>query len=188
MTGTPDAAAAQAGREDEARLREIVELDLLSPGVDDILQATVDEAAGRLRLPKAMVTVVLDQAQFFAAHHGLDGWQLEARGTPVEWSFCALAVASGEPFVVEDATTHPLTRDNPLVVQEDIRCYAGIPLVSSRGHALGTLCVIGTEARTFSAEDLDVLRGLAGKAVRRIEERRTADSGGQGESIVSPPR
>jgi GAF domain-containing protein len=119
-----------------------------------------------------MVTVVLDQAQFFAAHHGLDGWMAEARGTPVEWSFCALAVASGEPFVVEDATTHPLTRDNPLVANEGIRCYAGIPLVSSRGYALGTLCVIGKESRSFSDADLDVLRELAEKAVWRIEERR----------------
>jgi GAF domain-containing protein len=120
-----------------------------------------------------MVTVVLDQAQFFAAHHGLDGWQLETRGTPVEWSFCALAVASGEPFVVEDATTHPLTRDNPLVAHEGIRCYAGIPLVSSRGHALGTLCVIGKEPRTFSDAELETLRTLSEQAVRRIEERRT---------------
>jgi len=173
MTGKIDDAAARAGREDEARLREIVELDLLSPGVDDILQATVAEAAGRLGLPQAMVTVVLDQAQFFAAHHGLDGWMAESRGTPVEWSFCALAVASGEPFVVEDATTHPLTRDNPLVAHEGIRCYAGIPLVSSRGHALGTLCVIGKESHTFSGADLEVLHALAEKAVHRIEERRT---------------
>jgi GAF domain-containing protein len=171
MTGPVDAAAAE--RENEARLREIVELDLLSPGVDDILQAIVVEAARRLGLPQSMVTVVLDQAQFFAAHHGLDGWMAESRGTPVEWSFCALAVASGEPFVVEDATTHPLTRENPLVAYEGIRCYAGIPLVSSRGHPLGTLCVIGKVPHTFSDADLETLRGLAGQAVRRIEARRT---------------
>jgi GAF domain-containing protein len=173
MTTQIDVAAAQRGREDEGRLREIVELDLLSPEVDDILQATVKEAAERLGLPQAMVTVVLDQAQFFAAHHGLDGWQAESRGTPVEWSFCAIAVASGEPFVVEDATTHPLTRENPLVAHEGIRCYAGIPLVSSRGHALGTLCVIGKEPHVFGDADLDALRALSEQAVRRIEERRT---------------
>jgi len=171
MTGPMDAAAE---RENEARLREIVELDLLSPEVDDILQATVAEAAGRLGLPQAMVTVVLDQAQFFAAHHGLDGWMVESRGTPVEWSFCAIAVASGEPFVVEDATTHPLTRDNPLVAYEGIRCYAGIPLVSSRGHPLGTLCVIGKVPHTFNDADMETLRALSEQAVRRIEERRTS--------------
>lgn len=172
MTTKIDAAAAQRGREDEARLREIVELDLLSSEVDDILQATAEEAADRLGLPQALVTVVLDQAQFFAALHGIDGWLAEARGTPVEWSFCAIAVATGEPFVVEDATTHPLTRDNPMVEYEGVRCYAGIPLVSSRGYPLGTLCVIGKVQHTFSDADLETLRGLAEKAVRRIEERR----------------
>lgn len=172
MSGDTHAAAARAVREDAARLREIVELDLLAPGVDAILQATVEEAAARLGLPQAMVSVVLDQAQFFAAHHGLSGWMREARGTPVEWSFCAHAVANNAPFVVEDATTHPLMRDSPLVTQEGIRCYAGIPLVSSRDFPLGTLCVVGTEARTFSEDDLDVLRELARQAVDRIEARR----------------
>ena len=164
-------------RDDEARLREIVELGLLSPETDPILQDTVEEAARRLNLPKALVTVVLDQAQFFAAHHGVDGWLAETNGTPVEWSFCAHAVATGEPFVVEDATTHPVTRDNPMVTVEDVRCYAGIPLVSSRGHALGTLCVIGTEPRAFREDELDALRGLARKAVARIEARREARQG-----------
>jgi GAF domain-containing protein len=166
-----------SGREvlaDAGRLQEIVDLDLLSPDVDEILRQTAETAAARLRLPMSMVTVVLDEAQFFAAHHGLTGWMAETRGTPVEWSFCANAVISREPFVVEDATTHPAVKDNPLVANDGIRCYAGIPLVSSRGHALGTLCVIGTEARTFSDDDLDALRGLAKKAVERIESRRSA--------------
>jgi GAF domain-containing protein len=171
--GNPSVAAPDPVRDDEARLREIVELGLLSPESDAILQATAEEAARRLGLPKAMVTVVLDQAQYFAAHHGVDGWQLESGGTPVEWSFCAHAVSTREPFVVEDATTHPVTRDNPLVTAEDLRCYAGIPLVSSRGHALGTLCVIGTEPRAFRDDEIDVLRELAARATARIEERRT---------------
>ncbi|HKP75316.1 MAG TPA: GAF domain-containing protein [Longimicrobiaceae bacterium] len=168
----PGIAPHDPSRDDEDRLREIAELGLVSPETDAILQATVDEVAERLGLPKAMVTVVLDQAQYFAAQHGVDGWQRDAGGTPVEWSFCAHAVASREPLVIEDATTHPLTRDNPLVTQEDIRCYAGIPLISSRGHALGTLCAIGTQPREFRHDEIDVLRELAAKAVRRIEERR----------------
>jgi GAF domain-containing protein len=157
---------------DTARLEEIAELDLLGPGVDDILQATAEEAAERLHLPMSLVSVVTDQAQFFAAHHGLTGWLREARGTPAEWSFCANAVRSGEPFVVEDAATHPLVRENPLVTEDGIRCYAGIPLVTTRGHALGTLCVLGTESHTFTSDEMDTLRALAARAVERIEERR----------------
>lgn len=174
---TSSLAPADPSRDAEARLAEIVELGLLSPETDPILLETAEEAARRLDLPKALVTVVLDQAQYFAAHHGVDGWLAESNGTPVEWSFCAHAVATREPFVVEDATEHPITRDNPMVTVEDVRCYAGIPLVSSRGHALGTLCVIGTEPRAFRDDELDVLRELAEKAVARIEARRDERQG-----------
>lgn len=157
---------------DPARLAEIAELGLANPEVDEILQAMVDEAAERLSLPTALVSIVLDEAQRFAAHRGLGGWIAEAGGTPVEWSFCANSVRSGEPFIVEDATTHPLVKDNPLVQLEGIRCYAGFPLVTSRGHVIGNLCVIGGEQRTFSESDLRTVRELAARAIERIEERR----------------
>jgi GAF domain-containing protein len=157
---------------DPARLAEIAALGLTAPEVDAVLQETVDEAAAALNLPTALVSVVMGEAQYFAAQHGLTGWMAEAHGTPVEWSFCANAVQSGEPFVVEDATTHPVTRDNPLVRFDNLACYAGIPLVTATGHALGTLCVIGNEPRSFTEAEMDVLRGLAKKAMTRIEERR----------------
>lgn len=157
---------------DTARLEEIAALGLTRAEVDEVLQATVDEAAARLDLPTALVTVVLDEAQWFAAHTGLSGWLAEARGTPVEWSFCANAVRSGEPFVVEDATTHPLVKDIPLVHLDGVRCYAGVPLTTSTGHTLGTLCVTGTEPRTFTEAEMDTLRDLAKTAIARIEARR----------------
>ncbi|HYR09528.1 MAG TPA: GAF domain-containing protein [Longimicrobium sp.] len=157
---------------DPARLAEVAALGLTAPEVDEVLQETVNEAAAALNLPTALVSVVMGEAQYFAAQHGLTGWMAEAHGTPVEWSFCANAVQSGDPFVVEDASAHPLTRENPLVHFENVRCYAGIPLVTSSGHTLGTLCVIGNEPRSFTEAELDLLRGLAKKAITRIEERR----------------
>jgi GAF domain-containing protein len=157
---------------DTARLAEIAALGVTEAEVDSVLQQTVDEAAARLNLPTAMVSIVMDEAQWFAAHTGLSPWLAEARGTPVEWSFCANAVRSGEPFVVEDATTHPLVKDIPLVALDNVRCYAGIPLTTSTGHTLGTLCVIGNEPRSFSEAELDVLRGLARTAIDRIEGKR----------------
>jgi GAF domain-containing protein len=156
---------------DPRRLSAIAERGLKAPGVDEILQQTVDEAAERLDLPIGLVSIVMDSAQVFAAQRGLEGWIKEANGTPVEWSFCANSVRSGEPFVVEDAETHPLVRENPLVTLDGIRCYAGIPLVTHDGHVLGNLCVLGSEARSFSEDDLQLLRGLARRAMERIESR-----------------
>ncbi|HEU4885140.1 MAG TPA: GAF domain-containing protein [Longimicrobium sp.] len=166
MTGSGDVLR------DPARLEEIAALGLTAPEVDAVLQQTVDEAAAAFNLPTAMVSVVMGEAQYFAAEHGLTGWMAETHGTPVEWSFCAYAVESGEPFVVEDARTHPRTKDNPLVHYDNLRCYAGIPLVTSTGHTLGTLCVTGTEPRSFTEAEMDVLRGLAKTAMERIEARR----------------
>jgi GAF domain-containing protein len=161
---------------DIERLQEIVDLGLLSPEADAILQEIAAEAATRLHMPISTVTVVLDEAQFFAARHGVDGWMAQSLGTPVEWSFCAHSVASREPFVVDDATTHPTVRHMPIVEHDAVVCYAGFPLISSRGHALGTLCVIGHEPHAFTADELEILRSLADRAVARIEERRPAST------------
>jgi GAF domain-containing protein len=156
----------------EARLQEIAELHLTDPEMDPELRSIAARAAESLGLPIGVVSIVLDQAQYFAAAHGLRGWLAEVRGTPVEWSFCANAVRSREAFVVENALANPLVSQSPLVTQEGVRCYAGIPLITSRGHVLGTLCVAGIEQHAFPPEDIDKLRALAADAVRRIEARR----------------
>lgn len=158
---------------DAGRLAEIADLDLLSDDVDPILRDVAARAASALGLPVSLVSVVLDEALHVAAAHGIDGlWLADTRGHPVEWSFCATSVRTRAPFVVENAETHPDHAANPLVTQDGVRCYAGVPLVSSRGHVLGNLCVVGLEERAFSGEDVALLRELADEAVRRIEARR----------------
>ncbi|HEX8318775.1 GAF domain-containing protein [Longimicrobium sp.] len=158
---------------DEQRLQEIHDLDLLSSDVDPILQDVAAEAASRLGLPVSLISVVLDEALHVAGMHGPEGlWLAETRGHPVEWSFCATSVRTRDAFVVENAETHPDHHDNPLVTQDGVRCYAGVPLISSRGFVLGNLCVVGLEQRSFSEGDVGVLRELADQAVRRIEARR----------------
>lgn len=158
---------------DADRLAEIVELDLLDPDtVDPILQDVAGRAADGLGLPVSLVSVVLDEALHVAASHGIEGlWLGDTRGHPVEWSFCATSVRTRDAFVVENAETHPYHRTNPLVLQDGVRCYAGVPLISSRGFVLGNLCVVGLEARSFSQDEMVFLRTLAAEAVQRIEER-----------------
>ena len=158
---------------DAARLQEIADLDLLSPEVDPILADVAALAAARLELPVSLISVVLDEALHVAGSHGIDGlWLGETRGHPVEWSFCATSVRTRDAVVVESATADPYHGTNPLVTQDGVRCYAGVPLISSRGHVLGNLCVVGLEERSFTAEEVEILRELAREAVRRVEERR----------------
>jgi GAF domain-containing protein len=158
---------------DIERLQEIADLGLLSSEIDPILQDIASRAATRLGMPVSLVSVVLDEALHVAGSHGIDGlWLGETRGHPVEWSFCATSVRTRDAFVVENAPAHPEHSTNPLVTQDGVRCYAGVPLISSRGYVLGNLCVVGLEERTFAEEEMQVLRELAVEAVKRIEDRR----------------
>jgi GAF domain-containing protein len=159
---------------DLERLQEITDLGLDSPEVDEILDAIVRDAAEALDLPIGVVSVVMDEAQYFKAMHGVDGWMGAARGSPVEWSFCRNVVTGKAEFVVENALEHEVMKDSPLVTSEGIRCYAGIPLVTSQGNVVGSFCVQGHEERSFTEEDLEVLRTFARRAMERIESHRPA--------------
>jgi GAF domain-containing protein len=158
---------------DLGRLEEIAELGLVDGAADAILADVATRAATALGLPVSLVSVVLDEALHVAAAHGITGmWLDDTRGHPLEWSFCATSVRTREAFVVENAAAHPTHATNPLVTQDGVRCYAGVPLISSRGFVLGNLCVVGMEERTFEDADLATLRDLAREAVVRIESRR----------------
>jgi signal transduction protein with GAF and PtsI domain len=160
---------------DLGRLQEIADLDLLAPDVDPILHDIATRAAERLALPVSLVSVVLDEALHVAAIHGPEGhWLGDVGGHPVEWSFCATSVRTRQPYVLERAAEDPYHRTNPLVTEDGVRCYAGVPLISSRGYVLGNLCVVGMEERTFAGEEMAALRDLAAEAVGRIETRRRA--------------
>lgn len=159
------------------RLQEIADLDLLSSEVDPILQDVASRAAAQLSLPVSLISVVLDEALHVAASYGIDGlWLGETGGHPVEWSFCATSVRTRDAYIVERAERDPYHKTNPLVVQDGVRCYAGVPLISSRGFVLGNLCVVGLEERQFTEAEIEELRSLAALAVERIEARRVLPS------------
>ena len=159
---------------DGERLQELLDLDLLSDREDPILQKLVSEATEELGLPIGLVSIVLHNAQYFAASKGLQGWLKEVRGTPLEWSFCVNVVRDDAPFVVEDASHHPKVKDNPLVSQDGIRSYAGVPIRSRKGKVLGSFCVIGDRQRRFTEEEIERLNQWADRAVARLEERRNS--------------
>lgn len=162
-----------------SRLEEITKLGLASKHQHPALQELVDTACDELGLPIGLVSIVLDGAQYFAVMRGLSGWLEKARGTPIEWSFCANVVAQREPFVVTDATEDPRLQGNPLVSQEGIHAYAGVPLETSKGEIVGSFCVIGNEQRSFTEEDVDLLRRLAADAMRHIEQGRLPEGRGE---------
>ncbi|MDA0367461.1 MAG: PAS domain-containing protein, partial [Proteobacteria bacterium] len=112
--------------------------------------------------PIALVTLVDQQRQWFKARYGL-----EASETPREVAFCAHAINQDDIFEVSDTQSDPRFTGDPLV-----RSYAGAPLVTDDGFAIGTLCVIGHEPRTLSPEQRDALKVLSDQVVMQLENRR----------------
>ncbi len=108
-------------------------------------------------VPVALVSLVDEERQWFKSVQGL-----ETRETSRDVAFCAHAILSPDPLVVEDAHADPRFSDNPLVVGvPGVRFYAGQPLLDPDGQPLGTLCVIDREPRAFRAEHRELLALLA---------------------------
>jgi len=79
--------------------------------------------------------------------------------------------------VIEDARIHPLVRDSLAVRDLGAVAYAGIPLITQAGHALGTLRVIERKPRAWTSEQIETLKTLAAAALAQIELRAAARSG-----------
>ncbi|GGC97713.1 PAS domain S-box protein [Halopseudomonas salina] len=121
----------------------------------------------------ALISLVGDDIQWFKSRQGLD-----AAETGRDVSFCGHAILQNEIFVVADATKDHRFSDNPLVLDApQIRFYAGAPLQTDPDnaegpHKIGTLCLIHSQPRTLSKEDLQTLRDLADLVELEIRQAR----------------
>lgn len=117
-------------------------------------------------VPIALVNFVDEHRQWCKASRGLD-----LEDTAREFSFCAHAAASRKTLVVEDAREDIRFAENPFVTgPPGIRFYAGAPLMTPNGYALGAVCLIDTaRPRTFSTADVATLEDLAALAMREIK-------------------
>ena len=151
------------------RLAALAEFDALHPELDPRLDEIVTLARALFDVPIALVSLVEQDRQVFAARSGLAACE-----TGREVSFCSHALGSADILVVPDALLDPRFCDNPLVTGEPfIRFYAGVPLCTSEGYDIGTLCVIDTRPRNgFSGRDRKALRDLAKLVLDQLELRR----------------
>jgi eukaryotic-like serine/threonine-protein kinase len=84
-------------------------------------------------------------------------------------------ILDDEPWIVTNARTDPRALANPLVAGEfGLQFYAGVPLRTRDGHALGTLCVMDFEPREVTAEELESLEDLAALVMSELEIRLAA--------------
>jgi signal transduction histidine kinase len=118
--------------------------------------------------PISLISLIDEKRQWFKSHHGLD-----ATETPREVAFCAHAInEKDQVLVVNDSRLDHRFSDNPLVTGDPmVIFYAGAPLISPEGYALGTLCVIDHEPRFLSESQINSLRALSNQVGRLLDLR-----------------
>lgn len=152
------------------RLALLRALDLLDTPAEPAFDLITRLVALTLQVPIALVSLVDKDRQWFKSRVGVDMDE-----TSREFSFCAHAILQPTPFIVEDACSDARFQDNPLVTgAPHIRFYAGVPVVTSAGHAIGTLCAIDSRPRTLTQSQIDTLVSLASLVSKEIQQREAA--------------
>jgi len=156
-------ADAEAGR--LAALRRYRILDTDPERAFDDLTLLASHICGT---PIALITLVDADRQWFKSRVGLS-----LHETSRAVSFCSDAIQHSDLHIVADAHADERLRHNPLVTGEPhIPFYAGAPLVTPEGHALGTLCVVDRIARTLTPEQIEALEALRRQVESQLELRR----------------
>jgi len=159
---------------DVARLRALRQTALMDSSAEASFDRLTRLAARILGAPIALITLVDEDRQFFKSCVGLPEPWASRRGTPLSHSFCQHAIERAEPLIVADARKHPLVADNLAIRDLNVIAYAGIPLITTEGHALGSFCVIDDKPRHWKTEEVEILRDLAASVLTEIELRSTA--------------
>ncbi|GAB7192047.1 hypothetical protein NUM3379_27560 [Kineococcus sp. NUM-3379] len=171
MSAEPQERTWQPGTDrEQERLEALHRYHVLDTAPDPVFDDLAALAAEITGSPTALISFVDADRQWFKA-----AVSFPFKESPRSISFCAHTIRQSDVAVVEDATADPRFAHNPLVTGDPgIRFYAGAPLVTPDGYALGTVCGIGYEPRTLGPSQREALRRLAGQVVRELELRRQA--------------
>jgi GAF domain-containing protein len=155
-------------KNEEARLAALEKYAILDTDPEAVFDDLTLLASFVCKTPMAMISLIDEERQWFKSAVGST-----AKETSRDVAFCSNAIMQEDVFVVPDATKDERYRNNPMVVADPhIRFYAGAPLITDEGYALGTLCVIDQKPRELEPEQHDALKALSRLVLAQLEFRR----------------
>lgn len=151
-----------------ARLSALSGYRILDSPPEESFDAITRIAAHICGAPIALIAFVDEQRQWFKSKVGLT-----IKQSPREGGFWTYAIQNSNVTIITDASADERFATHPMVVNRPhIRFYAGVPLITAAGHALGTLCVLDRVARQINSEQLKTLHALANEVMIQLELRR----------------
>ena len=155
---------------ENARLAALDNFDVLDTPREDSFDRVVRLTKALVGVPIALLSFIDAHRQWFKACHGLASTE-----APRKLTFCNHVIRERQPVVVPDATRDPRFSTNPFVTGEPfVRAYVGVPLRTSSGHEIGTLCAVDLRPREFGREQVALLTDLARMTVDYLELRLAA--------------
>jgi anti-anti-sigma factor len=150
------------------RIQALHQYDLLDTPSEEAFDELTRLAAYICGTPIALVSLVDTNRQWFKSKVGLE--ELE---TPRDIAFCAHTILQPDVFIVQDALADQRFAQSPLVTDgPQVRFYAGVPLISADGHAVGALCVNDNMPRDLHPDQVEALRTLGRQVMAQMELRR----------------
>jgi GAF domain-containing protein len=150
------------------RLKVLWQYEVLDTVPEAMFDDLTELAACICGAPISLISLVDEDRQWFKSRRGVS-----VQETHRDVSFCAHAICQPDLFIVNDATKDARFRKNPMVTDSPkIRFYAGAPLVTPDGYALGTLCVLDSVPRKLDARQQRALSLLARVVMTQLELRR----------------
>jgi len=149
------------------RLDTLHGFDILDTPEETEFNEIVELASQICGTPISLISLVDEDRQWFKASVGF-----ERPETSLEESICSHAILDSDILEINDLKADDRTADNPLCVgEEQVRFYAGAPLIASNGLPMGTLCVLDTKPLELNDFQRQALRVLSRQVMKQLELR-----------------